>query len=196
MWQIDLSALDYNLRLLAWGIGLVAGMRIIFATAGYGIRRWVTQNDGSRLGKELWLHSHVVNGMASFPPIRRWLRRWVPRTGTFFIGLFIGLMQPYLATKEYHDLVLDGFVNGDHSRWVLRKLNPKHGEPPTGEYSFKDRDAAIGMNAEPGVIIETIRFRWDHNLVDIERSDLGVWFKRNPVTHLALKETSYVRRSQ
>jgi len=109
-------ALSYNLRLLAWGIGLAAGTRIIFAVAEYLIGRQIDRKDGSTVSRELWLSSRLLAVITKMPRIRKFVHRMVPLFVIFLLGYATRDLQFYRDTDRFRIKV--DRVDGPYRYWV------------------------------------------------------------------------------
>jgi hypothetical protein len=105
-------------ELLALGIGLAAGIRIIFATAEHVIAILVGRLEA--VGGEPSLTLKTLQVMTRWPPIRRSMRKYVPIIGALIAGVIIG--------RNYDDVQRRDNEFGPYSIYVTDKIDNRHAQ--------------------------------------------------------------------
>ena len=179
---------------LYWGalvMALAGPMHVIFAVGQNYMERWVHTPKEGALRKTLWTLWRIGHVVTRFRPVERFVKVVIPWTGCFILGFVTSEARRdnHWPVYIYRDVVvLSTEVDGDSYTWFMRKEDGDFKAP----FCHHDYDVTK-IHAAAGFVLDKFAYEDRGDCWSVAKPELGFWWKRDPLTKLAIKENIYAR---
>lgn len=192
MWELNSQTASFYLYSAACLLVVAGCFFVLSAVTIVLFRRLRTTTTISWISRKLYLDWKILKVLSELDGVTKLATRAIPLIAGFALGYIASEVRHdyQWPVYEYHDVkVVQTSFAGDPFIWWMAKDDGDFKAPFCHDYQV----SLIG--AEPGNVAERFRYEDRGACWSIAKKDLGFWWKRDPVTHLAIKEINYGNKS-
>jgi hypothetical protein len=156
----------------------------------FGVVRENAKFSDAHVWRRIWLILKWFDVLTTFPKVRRGIKNWIRfgagvLLGMVIMGIWSDRQYPIYEYTDADDgpiVVLNSAIGGNPYSWLIRKNDGEFKVDWCHDYNVP----GLCDDSCNGVLVSKLRYQDRSTCASIRRSDLGIWWKLDKVTHIVL----------